>query len=234
LSPTPFLIGFVVMSLASLALYARGSKDAEIRHHTYFHSAVPFIAATSYLAMYYGIGTVTPANGVATPVARYLDWSVTTPILLAGLVTLALHERPQGRGAGFMVAVIVLDVLMIATGLVSAMTTATAARLAFFCWSCAAFAGVLYVLWGPLAGISRAEGGGFDRAYRRNLVFLTLVWFGYPLVFAAGPEGLRALTPDAENWVVLVLDVVAKVAYAFAAAANVERALSGERTRGRA
>jgi len=231
---TPFLVGFVVMSLASVALYARGSKDPEIRHHTYFHSAVPFIAATSYLAMYFAIGTVTPANGVTTPIARYADWSVTTPILLAGLVMLALHERPVGRSAAFLVSIITLDALMIVTGLISSLATDPAARLAFYLWSCAAFAGVLYLLWGPLRSISAGEGGAFNRAYMKNLPFLTLVWFGYPVVFAIGPEGIGSLAPNAENWAILILDVIAKVVYAFAAAANVERAhLEGRNAAGR-
>ena len=109
---TPLLIGFTIMSLASLALYAAGSKHLPLRHHTYFHSAVPFIAATSYLAMALGVGNLFKIDGTITFVARYVDWSFTTPILLAGLVLTALHER-KGEAAGFMVSIITLDVLMI-------------------------------------------------------------------------------------------------------------------------
>ncbi len=53
----PLLIGFVVTSLASLGIYATGSKDPEWRHHTHGHSIVPFIAATTCLAMTLGTGT---------------------------------------------------------------------------------------------------------------------------------------------------------------------------------
>lgn len=223
---TVFLVGFVVMSLASLAIHAKGSKEPQIRHHTYFHAAVPFIAATAYLAMYFDVGTVTPANGVLTPIARYADWSVTTPILLAGLIMAGLHEH--GRAAGFLVAALVLDALMIATGLVASLATAPGARLCFFLWSCAAFAGVLYVLWGPVRSISASEGGPMDRAYVKNLSFLSIVWFAYPIVFAIGPEGARSLTPQGSAWAILALDVIAKVVYAFYAAANIDRA-TGER-----
>ena len=51
----PLVIGFVIMSLGSLGIYAHGSKHPEIRHHTNFHSLVPFIAATAYLAMALGV-----------------------------------------------------------------------------------------------------------------------------------------------------------------------------------
>lgn len=222
-----FLIGFTIMAVASIAIYAHGSKESEVRHHTYFHATVPFIAATSYLAMYFDIGTVLPPNGVLTPIARYADWSVTTPILLAGLIMAGLHEH--GRAAAFLVAALVLDALMIGTGLISSLATFPAARLAFYLWSCAAFAGVLWVLWVQVRGVSRAEGGPFHTAYMRNLVFLTVVWFLYPIVFAIGPEGTRSLTPSGSAWAILVLDVTAKVVYAFYASRNLDRAMAARR-----
>ena len=220
--PFIFLIGFVIMSVSSLILYAKGSKAPEIRHHTYFHASVPFIAATAYLAMFLGAGVVTTADGVTTFVARYLDWSVTTPILLAGLVLAGLHEH--GRAAGILVAIVVLDVMMIVAGLASSLTAATDAKLAWYLWSCAAFVGVLYVLWAPVRSFSAAEGGRMNEAFQANLVFLTVVWFLYPIVFALAPEGLKVISAAASATAILVLDVIAKVVYAFSAAANIEKA----------
>lgn len=219
---TVFLVGFVIMSLSSLALYAKGSKDPEIRHHTYFHAVVPFIAATAYLAMWFGVGDVTKPDGVTTLSARYVDWSITTPILLAGLITLGMHER--GRSTGFMVSTLVLDALMIVTGLISSLSTTPGTKLAWFMWSCTAFAGVLYNLWVPVRAISTAEGGPMTKAYTKNLTFLSVVWFLYPIVFAIGPEGVKSITAVATAWAILVLDVIAKVVYAFTSATNIEKA----------
>ena len=223
MDPFVFLLGFAIMSLGSLAIYVKGSKDPAIRHHTYYHAVVPFIAATAYLAMFFGIGDITTASdGVTTLTARYADWIVTTPILLSGLVLTGLHDR--GRASGFLVSTIVLDALMILTGLVSALSTTPVAKLVWFLWSCAAFVGVLFNLWGPVRAISVREGGDMAAAYRSNLMFLTVVWFLYPVVFAVGPEGLHAITPMASAWAILVLDVIAKVIYAFTAADNIEKA----------
>lgn len=219
---TVFLVGFAIMALSSLAIYAKGSKQAEIRHHTYFHAVVPFIAATAYLAMWFGAGDVVHPDGVVTLTARYVDWAITTPILLTGLILLGLHEH--GRASGFVVSTVVLDALMIVTGLISSLSTAPDAKWVWYLWSCAAFAGVLYNLWMPVRAISRAEDGPMAGAYAKNLVFLTVVWFLYPIVFAIGPEGLKAIGADASSWAILVLDVTAKVVYAFYAAANVEKA----------
>lgn len=230
-----FLIGFVVMSLASLAIYARGSKEPPARHHTLLHASVPFIAATAYLAMAFGIGTVLKADGTLTYFARYADWSVTTPILLAGLVLTAFHERGRTVDVGgFLTAIIVLDVLMILTGLVSSLAVEPAVKWIWYAWSCAAFVGVLYLLWVPLRRLAMEGGDAIGAAYAKNVTFLTILWFLYPIVFLVGPEGTKSVSDSASVWAFLVMDILAKVAHAFFAASNLDQALRRAGTGGRA
>ena len=229
---TPFFVGFVIMSLSSLAIYATGSKLEPTRHHTYYHATVPFIAATAYLAMAFGIGDVLKIDGTVTLMARYADWTFTTPILLAGLVLTALHERKEA--SGFLVAIIALDVLMIVTGLISSLAVIPFVKLVWFLWSTAAFLGVLYILWVPLRALSRSYGGPLDPAYTKNLSVLSIVWILYPVVFAVGPEGIQSMSPTASAWAILVLDVIAKVVYAFFAATNIDRAVKSMRREGHA
>ena len=219
----PFLIGFVIMSLASVAIYAKGAKAGPSGIHTYLHSSVPFIAATSYLAMTFGIGDFVKVDGTVTLIARYVDWTFTTPILLGGLVLTALRDGREK--AGYMVAIITLDVLMIVTGLIASLAVVPFIKLVWFVWSCAAFLGVLYILWIPLRAASRSIGGPQDGAFAKNLTFLSVIWVLYPVVFAVGPEGVGSVSGDAAAWGILVLDVLAKVVYAFYAEGNVRRAL---------
>ncbi|MBI0476292.1 hypothetical protein D9601_13135 [Sphingomonas sp. MA1305] len=227
---TAFLVGFTVMSLGSLAIYATGKKTHPSGHHTLLHATVPFIAATAYLAMAFGIGTLFTGEGSVTYVARYLDWSVTTPILLAGLVLVAFHERGRtGEVGGHLTAIITLDVLMIVTGLISSLVQAPLVKWIWFAWSCAAFLGVLYLLWGPLKTIANSRGSAIGAAYGKNVTFLTVIWFLYPIVFAVGPEGLKMISDPASVWAILIMDVVAKVVYAFYAAANLDKALAEHR-----
>ena len=230
---TAFLIGFTVMALASLAIYAMGSKEPPSRHHTLLHATVPFIAATAYLAMAFGVGTVLKLDYSATYVARYVDWSVTTPLLLSGLVLLAFHERGRtGEVGGFLTSIIVLDLLMIVTGLISSLAGTPLAKWVWYAWSCSAFLGVLYLLWGPLRAMAVARGEALGTAYTRNVSFLTIVWFLYPIVFLIGPEGLGTITDTSSVYAILVLDIIAKVVYAFFAASNVDKALrSGDTDR---
>lgn len=215
----PLFIGFVVMAVGSLAIYAHGSRDPEYRHHTNFHSLVPFIAATAYLGMALGTGVLT-LNGEQLFLARYMDWSVTTPLLLTGLVLTALHEH--GRHSSYVTPIIVLDVIMIVTGLLAAITADPAyasgdsgVRWIWYAWSCSAFAGVLYMLWAPLKSISGGYGGRVNEIYKGNLVFLTVVWLIYPVVFFIGPQGIRATDATTNVWIILVLDTIAKVVYGF-------------------
>jgi bacteriorhodopsin len=223
---TAFLIGFTVMSLGSLAIYATGKKSYPAGHHTLLHASVPFIAATAYLAMAFGIGTLLSFDGSITYLARYLDWSVTTPILLAGLVLAAFHEHGKpGTVGGYLTAIIVLDVLMILTGLISSLAPASPAKWVWYVWSCVAFVGVLYLLWGPLLKQARSHSAALGTAYTKNLTFLTVVWFLYPIVFLLGPEGLKVITDPTSVWAFLIMDIVAKVVYAFYAAVNLDKAL---------
>ena len=149
---TPLIIGFIIMSLASLAIYAKGAHHGPLRGHTLVHAAVPFIAATAYLAMYLGVGNLIKPDGSVTYVARYLDWNFTTPLLLAGVVSSAyLGAREQEGQAGFVASIVTLDVVMIVTGLIASLAPFGTIKWVFFAWSCAAFAGVLYLLWKPLA-----------------------------------------------------------------------------------
>ena len=213
----PLLIGFAVMAIGSLVLYVTGTKDPVYRHHTYLHSVVPFIAATSYLAMFLGTGLFT-VQGELLFVPRYVDWSVTTPILLTGLVLTAAHEHR--RHSGYVVSIVALDVIMIVTGLLSAISGTEAEKWIWYFWSCSAFVGVLYLLWSPLAHISRGNGEQLDSVYRKNLIFLTVVWLAYPIVFLIGPQGIKATDSLTNVWIIMVLDIVAKVVYGFYSASQ--------------
>ena len=223
---TAFMIGFTIMSLASLAIYATGSKASPSLHHTLLHAAVPFIAATAYLAMAFGIGTLIKGDGSATYFARYADWTFTTPILLSSLVLLAFHERGKtGEVGGYLTAIIALDVLMIETGLIASLAEAPVVKWVWFLWSCVAFLGVLYLLWAPLRKMAVERGHGLGSAYTKNVTFLTVIWFLYPLVFLVGPEGLKIINDPTSVWAILIMDVIAKVVYAFYAASNLEKGL---------
>ena len=117
---------------------------------------------------------------------------------------------------------------MIVTGLISSLASVPTAKWVWYLWSCAAFAGVLYLLWVPLRAIAVERGKALSDAYTRNAMFLTVIWFLYPLVFLVGPEGLKMINDPSSVWAILILDVVAKVIYAFYASSNLGKAILAE------
>jgi len=215
----PLIAGFTIMSLSTLLIYLSGRKKVAIKNHVMMHAMVTFIAATAYLAMALGVGNVISDNGTTIYFARYIDWSVTTPILLAGLVMIAFHEYgPSSQISGYLTAIIGLDIIMVITGLLSSLADSFMLKAIWYLWSCVAFLGVLFLLWRPLRKIAATRELTTAGGYYKNITLLTLVWLIYPVVFLLGPEGLGVISDAASVWSFLVLDVIAKVFYAFYAA----------------
>ena len=72
--------------------------------------------------------------------ARYVDWSVTTPLLLLDLALLAGLS-----GANILVA-IVADVIMILTGLFAALTVDESSKWGYYAIACISYLTVVYQL----------------------------------------------------------------------------------------
>lgn len=163
----------------------------------FFHvitSLITTFAAISYFAMAVGDGiswhydikhekTVNPLPdfpyGLKREVywARYVDWAVTTPLLLLDLAMLA-----GLNGANITVAIIA-DVIMVLTGLFAALNNSTdsRARWGYYAFGCLAY---LVIVW-QLAIGGRATVAGKDRktaTFFTSIAGFTLVlWTIYPM-----------------------------------------------------
>lgn len=107
--------------------------------------------------------------------ARYIDWSVTTPLLLLDLALLAGLS-----GANILVA-IVADVIMILTGLFAAYGTTEGQKWGWYAWACIAYLVVVY----QLASSGRAAVATKDsktKAFYASIAGFTLIlWTIYPM-----------------------------------------------------
>lgn len=213
---TTFGIGTALLALGAVAFLIMGrSESAEKQHHYVTAFFIAAVAAISYLAMTMGQGHVT-VQDVTGPrefyYARYLDWSITTPLLLLslGLVALThLHERGT-----LLSGVIGADILMIVTGLFAGLS-AGFAKWMWFTVSCGAFIAVLVLIWGALRTEADKQPQGYGALYGKMTGLLTLLWFAYPIVFIIGTEGVRAISPSLETLIFMVLDVTAKIVFSF-------------------
>ena len=212
--------GMAIGAAALLALGPKSNKDEQL--HTALHSFVPMIAAALYLLMALDQGAIHVDGGRELLYARYVDWSITTPLLLTALAATALGEL-RTRPA-LMVGLLGADVYMILAGFAAGVApSGSATKWIWYFVSCGAFIGVYYAIWGPLLKSARARSTAAVEAFTHHAAILSVLWLLYPVVFYFGPDGAGRITPALATLLFLILDLTTKVAYAFITYASVRR-----------
>lgn len=140
--------------------------------------------------------------------ARYIDWSVTTPLLLLDLGFLA-----GMNGADLLIA-IVADVIMVLTGLFAAFGSTDGQKWGWYAISCFAYLVILWqlVISGRRAVIGKDSSTG--QLFASIGGFTLILWTLYPVVWAIG-EGTRKWSVDSEIVAYAILDVLAKPIFGF-------------------
>ena len=206
--------GFIAMAVGSAILLVMGwnrrTRDEE--NHYLLHFLVPLTASASYLAMALGQGSIMLGDGREFYVARYVDWAITTPLLLSGLCLTALHS--PFRRWGLMLGLLFTDVYMIATGVIAGFSpTGSPAKWIWFLISSGAFAFIYVGLWGPLRAEAQKSGPRAAKLYQTNAAILSATWFAYPIIFLLGSEGIKSIDPVTTAALYTCFDVFAKVVY---------------------
>ncbi|WP_459192815.1 bacteriorhodopsin [Halosimplex sp. J119] len=179
---------------------------------------VPLVSISSYTGLLSGltVGFVEmppnhPLGGeeVLSQWGRYLTWTLSTPMILLALGVLADVDLAS------LFTVVTCDVAMCVTGLAAALVTSSyALRWAFYAISCTFFAVVLYALVARWPRAADAAGTGEIFGTLRTLT--VVLWLGYPIVWAAGVEGLALVeSVGLTSWAYSLLDIGAKYVFAF-------------------
>lgn len=175
----------------------------------YFHTLcflINAIASTAYLVMATGYGNVfvKDSSGVYRQFfyARYIDWSLTTPLMLLDLAGLA--------GASFDTTLWLLstDFLMIVTGLIGGLIgSQDRACWGFWCFGMMAFLPIVYFL---TIGLPAATAPEAARSIFKKASLLTVVfWSVYPIIWILA-EGTSTISSNGEIIAYTILDIVAK------------------------
>lgn len=167
---------------------------------------IPGFAGLMYALMALDIGTVTVGSRTLV-VPRYVDWLVTTPVLVGYVGYVA--GAPRRWIAGMMVA----DAAMIAAG-AGATLLAPPGTWVLFVVSSLCHASLFVVLYRVLPKYAAAQ------SKRRGLFKLLqnhvgLLWLAYPLVWLVGAPGLGYVSAAGLSLIIAYLDVVAKVPYVY-------------------
>ena len=211
-----YWIGAAALALGAFAMIARSrGKSRDEEPHYVYHLLVCLTAAVFYTFM--GLDQLRveiPEQSRHVYLARYIDWSITTPLLLLGLCTTALGELR--RRAALVVGILVADVAIMGTGLAAALSHVPGSKITWYLVSCAFQLAVYVLIWGPLRREATSQRSPTVGAvFTRNATVLSVLWLLYPLVWLGAPEGFRLFEAPAEALIFLVLDIVAKVGYGF-------------------
>jgi len=140
--------------------------------------------------------------------ARYIDWSVTTPLLLLDLAFLAGMD-----GASILVA-IVADVIMVLLGLFAAFGKTDGQKWGYYAIACISYLVIVYQLVIPGRRAVMSKDSSTSKLYAAIGGFTLILWTLYPIVWAIG-DGARKWTVDTEIIAYAVLDVLAKPVFGF-------------------
>ncbi|CAA9505179.1 MAG: Bacteriorhodopsin-like protein [uncultured Sphingomonas sp.] len=207
-------------------------KTREEENDKLIHGLVVLTAGTAYLLMASGGGRKPKEEGRELFWMRYVDWSITTPLLLTSLGLTALGT--PFRRWGLLLGTLFTDLYMIATGyLADEAPKDSPMKWTWYGVSSGAFVGLYYLLWGPLREESEKTGEEAADVYRRNLTFLSIVWAGYPVNFLIGPEALELIDDDTSTGIYTGLDITAKILFGLYSLSNTQEKARAELADGR-
>lgn len=207
-----------------------GARDGGSRWYHYVTSAVITLwAALNYVVMATGGGKGLIAGPADSErlfyYARYLDWAVTTPLLLIGLAWVALGSLR--RNPVVVGGLVVADLLMILFGWLAGLNGG-GGRYAWFVLSTLFFLVVLYLIWEPLRSAAQEGTVPESHGFRPLALMLSVLWILYPLLWLFGTEGGGPLSSTSEAFWFMVLDLLAKVGFGFALLWTVRSVSQGE------
>lgn len=167
---------------------------------------IPGFAGLSYVVMAAEIGVVT-VGGNEVYLFRYLDWVVTTPLLIGyvGYVAGAPRKWIVGVGAA--------DALMILAGLGATLATGIATWIGFAISGGfhVVLLGILYLVFPKYAEENRER----YRLFKILQNHVGLLWLAYPLLWLASPAGFDYVSAVGAAMIIAYLDLVAKTPYVY-------------------
>ena len=200
-------VGAIVQALGTIPSLYAAQKDPKNRLYYGVLAAITGIAAVAYTFTALEIGTI-PIGDARFYTSRYVDWLLTTPLLILYLTLLC---RPGQRMYALLIG---LDVALIVLGIAGIFAQGTVVSLFLFGMGCLAWVVLAYMLISELPSRSTfaSERVGIVFGKLRNVT--VVLWTLYPVVWLAAPVGFDLMTPSTEMLVIVYLDIITKVGFA--------------------
>jgi len=199
-------------SLAFLGLAFLKPRTQRVFH--YITAAITMVASVAYFSMASNIGWapttveyIRSSPKVAGTVrqvfyVRYVDWAITTPLLLMDLLLTAGLPWPS------VLFTILMDEIMIVTGLIGALVYSSY-KWGYFTFGCVALFYIGYVLIFEARLHANHIGKDVGRVFIICGGWTFLLWCLYPIAWGVC-EGGNVISPDSEAVFYGVLDIMAK------------------------
>ncbi|TQQ82665.1 sensory rhodopsin-2 [Halonotius terrestris] len=202
-------IGAIALALGTIPSAYFAVRDAKNRKYYSVLAAITGIATVAYTLTSLGVGSI-PVDGATFYTPRYVDWLLTTPLLILYLTLLC---KP---GKQLYALLIGLDVVLIALG-IAAIFTSGVLSLTLFGLGGVAYLALAYLLVTELPDRASfaSERVGIVFAKLRNVT--VVLWTLYPVVWLLAPVGFGLLEPGVEMMVIVYLDIITKVGFAMLA-----------------
>jgi len=200
------LVGALALAAGTLPSVYYLLNDPKNRLYYGILAAITAIASVSYTLTALGIGTI-PVDGATFYAPRYVDWLLTTPLLI---LYMALLCKPGKQLYGLLIG---LDIALILFG-VAAIFTEGALSFALFGAGCAAYLALVYLLVVELPANADFASDRTAMVFTKLRNITVVLWTLYPIVWLLAPVGFGFLLPSTEMLVIVYLDIITKVGFA--------------------
>ncbi len=174
-----FLVAFVGMAAATLYfLLERGDLKPEHRSTATLGALITFIAAINYY--YMRIEVLDGVSEFPTQL-RYIDWILTTPLLLIKFPNLLGIKN----SSSLITRLVIADVAMIVLGYLGEVDLNdngyTSYGLTMFILSCVAWLVIIYILFTTLSKAAEGKSPAIKKAFTTMRYFVVFGWAIYPI-----------------------------------------------------
>lgn len=204
-----------IMAVSTIAFMGLSfKKDRSQRLFHYITAAITLVASIAYFSMGANLGWTAiqvefersnpKVSGNMRQIfyVRYIDWFVTTPLLLLDLLLTCGLPTPT------IVYTILMNEVMVVTGLVGALVKSSY-KWGYFTFGCVAFFFVAYTVVFEGRAHARSLGNDIAKVYTICGVWTIGLWCLYPIAWGVS-EGGNVIASDSEAVFYGILDVLAK------------------------
>lgn len=174
------------------------------------NSFIPIWSGLAYMSMALGQGIIYFGENI-TFYARYLDWVITTPLLLVSLSLTAMFYSKK-KNIVLILSLVVADVIMIVSGLIGDLSKGDL-RYIWFAVGMVALVFIAYIILGPLRKIAKESNKNLAKLYDFLAGYLILFWICYPTAWIIGPAGLGIVSQEVDAYLFVILPIFSKVGF---------------------